>query len=82
MKLELITKGEIELQKEDREQIKNLMMYLRDLKENSWSQFQSTNKKNYWELCQYAMHDITELRKYFRDIWLEVVDINPIRKYV
>jgi hypothetical protein len=28
------------------------------------------------------MHDITELRKYFRDIWLEVVDINPIRKYV
>lgn len=82
MKIELNTKGIIELDKNNKEQIINLMQYLRDLKENSWQELQLTNKNKYWDLCKDAMNDISELIKYFKDIWLEVINLNPKRKYI
>jgi hypothetical protein len=81
MKIELNTKGIVELDRNNKEEIMELMQYLRDLKENSWSQYEATKKNSYWDLCKNAMADITELIKYFRDIWLEIIKLNPVKKY-
>jgi hypothetical protein len=82
MKIELNTKGIVELDKSNKEQIMELMQYLRDLKENSWIQYEATKKNSYWDLLKDASEDIFELIKYFKDIWLDVVNLNPKRKYI
>lgn len=82
MKIELNTKGIVELDKNNKEQIMELMQYLRDLKENAWSQYELTNKNCYWDLFKKTYDDIFKLIQYFKEIWLEVIDLNPKRKYI
>lgn len=85
IKIELTTQNkEVILNpKEDINKIMELMQWLRDLKENSWAEYSSTNKNKYWDMCKNAMNDLTELRQRFHDIWLEVVKNNPIEtKYI
>lgn len=79
IKIELITQNkEITLNpKEDKNKIMELMQWLRDLKENSWQKYTSTNKNKYWDTCKSAMNDLAELRQRFHDIWLEVIRDNP-----
>jgi hypothetical protein len=85
IKIELTTQNkEVILNpKEDKNKIMELMQWLRDLKENSWQEYNITNKNKYWDTCKNAMNDLTELRQRFHDIWLEVLKNNPIeRKYI
>lgn len=82
MKIQLNTKGQVELDKNNKEEIMELMQYLRDLKENAWNQYEATKKNSYWDLLKDASEDIFELIKYFKDIWLEVINLNPKRKYI
>lgn len=79
IKIELTTQNkEVILNpKDDKNKIIELMQWLRDLKENSWQEYTSTNKNKYWDICKSAMNDLTELRQRFHDIWLEVIKNNP-----
>lgn len=85
IKIELTTQNkEVILNpNEDKNKIIELMQWLRDLKENSWQEYTSTNKNKYWDMCKSAMNDLSELRQRFHDIWLEVIKNNPIEtKYI
>lgn len=82
MKIQLNTKGQIDLDRNNKEEIMELMQYLRDLKENSWNQYEATKKNSYWDMLKDASDDIFKLIEYFKDIWLEVINLNPKRKYI
>lgn len=82
MKIHLNTKGQVNLDRNNKEEIMELMQYLRDLKENSWIQYEATKKNSYWDKLKEASDDIFKLIEYFKDIWLEVINLNPKRKYI
>lgn len=82
MKIQLNTKGQVELDRNNKEEIMELMQYLRDIKESAWTQYEATKKNSYWDLLKDASDDIFKLIEYFKDIWLEVIDLNPKRKYI